>query len=75
MRVLMRNEMMPEVSLKVKLTPNGAPPVRQNTWRDEADKCDNDFVMMLWYLFCCWSEVPLKVKLTPNGAPPVRQRT
>jgi hypothetical protein len=45
----MKSEMIPAVSPKVKLTPDGAPPVRQNTWRDEADKCDNDFVMMLWF--------------------------
>jgi hypothetical protein len=42
--------MMPEVSLKVKLTPNGAPPIRQNTWRIEADKCDDGFMIMWWYL-------------------------
>jgi hypothetical protein len=42
MRVIMGNEMMPEVPLKVKLTPNGAPPVRKNSWRGEADKYDND---------------------------------
>jgi hypothetical protein len=73
---MMRNEMMPEVSLKVKLTPNGAPPVRQNTWRVEADKCvDNFYDNVVVLVYWCWSEVPLKVKLTPNGAPHVRQRT
>jgi hypothetical protein len=51
MRVIMRNEKMPEVSLKVKLTPNGASPVRQNTWRSEADKCDDGFTKIWWYLF------------------------
>jgi hypothetical protein len=42
MRVIMKSEMMPEVPLKVKLTPNGAPPVRKNTWRGEVENYDND---------------------------------
>jgi hypothetical protein len=47
MRAIMKSEMMPAVSPKVKLTPDGVPPIRQNTWRDEADKYDDDS-MILW---------------------------
>jgi hypothetical protein len=46
-----RSEMRREVSPKVKLTPNGTPPVRQNTWQSEADKCDDDSMILWWYLF------------------------
>jgi hypothetical protein len=42
--------MMPGVSTKVKLTPSGAPPVRQNTWRREADKYDDGSIIQLCYL-------------------------
>jgi hypothetical protein len=41
---------MPDVSTKVKLTPSGAPPVRQNAWRREADEYDDGSMILLCYL-------------------------